>query len=52
MKMLKATKSTTTTNVDKNKHINVKPVIKNKIQSKSNQKIELHRSLEAFSDCV
>ena len=50
--MLNTTKNTIITNVDKNKLNTVKTVIKKKIQSKLNKKIEFHRSLEAFSDCV
>ena len=37
---------------DKNKLNSIKPVKKNSISSKLNQKKEFYRSLEAFSDCV
>tara|TARA_B110001469_G_scaffold109591_1_gene110837 strand:+ start:379 stop:534 length:156 start_codon:yes stop_codon:yes gene_type:complete len=37
---------------DKNKLDSIKPVKKNSISSKLNQKKEFYRSLEAFSDCV
>ena len=37
---------------DKNKLNTIKPVTKNSISTKLNQKKEFHRSLEAFSDCV
>jgi hypothetical protein len=50
--MFNTTKNAITTNADKNKLNIVKPVIKKKIQRKLNKKIEFHRSLEAFSDCV
>jgi hypothetical protein len=50
--MFISTKKNKTINADKNTLNTVKPVINNKIQNKSNKKIEFHRSLEAFSDCV
>jgi len=50
--MFISTKKNKTINADKNTLNTVKPVINNKIQSKSNKKTEFHRSLEAFSDCV
>ena len=37
---------------DKNKLNSIKPVKKNSISNKLNQKKEFYRSLEAFSDCV
>ena len=52
MFMLNTTKNAVTTNVEKNKLNTVKPVIKKKMQKELNKKIEFHRSLEAFSDCV
>ncbi|MDC0126758.1 hypothetical protein OAI28_00580 [Methylophilaceae bacterium] len=50
--MLNTLKNIKNTNADKNKLNSVKPLIKNKAQSKLNHKIEFHRSLEAFSDCI
>jgi len=50
--MLNTTKNAVSTNVHKNKLNTVKILIKKKIQRKLNKKIEFHRSLEAFSDCV
>ena len=52
IKMLNTLKNIKNTNADKNKLNSVKPLIKNKAQSKLNHKIEFHRSLEAFSDCI
>jgi hypothetical protein len=50
--MLNTTKNTSTTNANKNKINNIKPLGKKNIQSELKKKTAFHRSLEAFSDCV